>query len=219
MDSDNAFQNAITTLVAKWEKMLAEMPDDPPPPPPAPKPLDMGEAIALARMRLSGAGWNDKIAGDEDTGNIRKAFAEGLLATPRRGVLLAGGVGCGKTMAVRALYPRARFLMLSDAVVVEGLEDYEADERERSPKSFTVLDDLGAEPSIRFRKDKDFVGDWIVMRHSRWQYGRMGAVAVTTNLTRDELLGKYGGRVVSRLMEMVVPVVISGGDHRKRLTV
>jgi len=218
LPADNAFQDAMRNMLARLERTVAEMPDDPPPPPP-PKPLDMEGAIALARKRLAGAGWDAAVAGEADTVLICKAFAMGLLAAPRRGVLLAGGVGCGKTMAALALYPAARFLRLSDPDTVEGLEEYEPSEAERSAKGFTVLDDLGAEPPVKFRKDKDFAGDWIVRRHVCWQRGGMGAVAVTTNLTRGELLVKYGERVVSRLMEMVVPVEISGGDHRKRLTI
>jgi hypothetical protein len=198
---------------------------------------DLERFTGVARGRLARAGWDVSVAGAEETLTLCRAFAAGWLALPRRGLLLSGTFGCGKTMAARAIYTYtlgeehqgdnlyfgSAVFDLYDPAVVQRLEE-PPDMRPgyvfgyNTKRGTVVLDDMGAEPVINFRKDKDFVGDYIIRRHRYWLVGYTGAIAVTTNLTGEEMAERYGGRVMSRLMEMVVPVRMTGGDRRRRIT-
>lgn len=82
-----------------------------------------------------------------------------------------------------------------------------------------ILDDIGVEDIIHeYGNVIDVVGDFIQMYHLN---GR-GMFVATTNLhaTRvdgvDGINEKYGGRVLSRLLEMCVVLKLSGQDKRER---
>ena len=59
-------------------------------------------------------------------------------------------------------------------------------------------------------------GDFIVTWHELHRTGTR--LVVTTNLTTAELDARYGGRVLSRLKDLCVPLRLNGGDKRKWTT-
>lgn len=150
----------------------------------------------------------------------------------RRGLLLMGGVGCGKSTAMRALrstvnrlvelrcrhdYGLTRQLMMG---IVSATEL--SDDRQTDPKMFEAdcrrlmlgIDDLGVEITERHSYgDAVRPIEEVIMR----RYDDLRAVTVvTTNLTLDQLKGKYSARVIDRMREMFQVVSFTGiGSFRK----
>ena len=182
--------------------------------------------IKVAERRLERSGWLESVAGRDDWVSVVSGFAAGMSADPRRGVLLSGSFGCGKTMAATALYRKEGVDHKGDCYTGVVLSCAEVDDWSgfhpgaafNHSLGWTIFDDMGAEHAPDFGK-KDAVADLVMRLHKRW-IGRYGCgIAVTTNLTGEQMAARYGGRVMSRIMEMVVPVSLSGRDKRKRVTV
>ncbi|MDD4017818.1 MAG: hypothetical protein PHV28_07715 [Kiritimatiellae bacterium] len=57
-----------------------------------------------AEKRLETLGYKREVAGS-DFDALRKAFATAYASEPWRGILLTGGVGCGKTFGITSLLP------------------------------------------------------------------------------------------------------------------
>ena len=77
-----------------------------------------------------------------------------------------------------------------------------------------LLDDLGAENiKNEYGVKRDIAGEFICRYHTRGK----GRLFITTNLTGEQLLDRYGGRVVDRLKQMCVPVRMTGTSKRKWL--
>jgi hypothetical protein len=180
---------------------------------------------ALALRRLLAGGWSPDTAGAADAELIIAAFALGLSRSPKRGALLSGAFGCGKTLACSALYRAEGMDARNRTYSCRFLACFEADtwgyfEHDASychRLGWIVLDDLGADLSPEPGR-RDIVGDLIMRLHKHWARGLGSGLAVTTNLTGAQLAARYGGRVMSRLMEMVVPVALTGSDHRSRVS-
>lgn len=182
--------------------------------------------VKIAERRLERAGWLESVAGKGDWLSVVTAFAAGMEAEPRRGALLSGSFGCGKTMAATALYrvegTDAKGNWFTGVALpcaeAEEWPAFDAGAAFNAPQGWTILDDMGAEAAPDFGK-KDPVAELVMRLHKRWA-ARVGCgIAVTTNLTGEQMAARYGGRVMSRVMEMVVPVVLAGRDKRKRVTV
>ena len=70
------------------------------------------------------------------------------------------------------------------------------------------LDDLGSEITTEFFKEALFV---IV----NWRYARRLPIILTTNLSKGEIIERYGQPLLSRLIEAVEIVRLEGRDRRK----
>lgn len=171
--------------------------------------------------RLLEGGFLAEVAGP-DFALVIAAASAGAAATPRRGVLLTGAYGCGKTMAAELIYPGIKRVSVVDVRHISWL-NAESDGSSEHPGMMDkaiLLDDVGAErPGNDYGVRIEVVGDWLCRRHEQWVKGRAPLLAVTTNLNAEAIGERYGGRMLSRLLEMVVPVRMVGGDHRKRVTV
>lgn len=143
-----------------------------------------------------------------------------------RGLLLFGGVGCGKTTLMRifqanpkasfAVHPCARFAEMFAAK--EG--GYEAIKRYYgngtgmrnyfNQEVYGIcFDDLGEETSKKhFGNETNVMETILLARYDRpetWKYTH-----ITTNLTVDQIEEIYGARVRSRMREMFIPVEFKG---------
>ena len=182
--------------------------------------------VKVAEERLERGGWLEAVAGRADWNRVVSAFVAGMRAVPKRGALLAGAFGCGKTMAVRALYRAEGMDGRGDTysglvLACSAAEDWaplDPGGTYMHGLGWLVLDDMGAEALPRADR-ADAVGERVTAFHRFWSAGKGGGLAVTTNLTGEQMAARYGGRVMSRLMEMVVPVALEGGDKRRRVTV
>ena len=125
----------------------------------------------------------------------------------RKGILLSGPVGCGKTSLMRLLkfiIPFQRpYEVISTRNIVFGfnhigyktVEDY-------GSSGYFCFDDLGIEPRGRyFGKDCEVMGEILLSRHDFFQRYKV-RTHVTTNLSANELEERYGLRVRSRMREL-----------------
>ena len=71
-----------------------------------------------------------------------------------------------------------------------------------------VIDDFGIERRTEFVDDE-------LMRVFDWRYRDLRAVAVSTNLSPQEMQAKYGDRLLSRWVQQCEIIRIEAGDFRK----
>ena len=184
---------------------------------------------------LEANGFKREIAGDEDFNAAVNALeklaehyrlrdeakARGALIVPRRkGIIVAGDYGVGKTCFMDAVskmfpdYPLYRVdLALSDEVrklTRNWMEYYACDLYAKQ----VYLDDLGAELSgkdygVRFEAVTEFIATYHVRSG--------GSLFITTNLNGEEIDERYNGRILSRLKELCIPLHFKGKDKRRWL--
>lgn len=140
---------------------------------------------------------------------------------PKKGLLLSGPVGCGKTSLMKLLrcmtphYPTyeiipARnisfgFNHIGYSIIVQY-----------GDHSFYCFDDLGIEPTGRFfGKDCNVLGEILLSRHELFLSHRVKTHA-TTNLNAQELEERYGNRVRSRMREMFNLISFDAESKDKR---
>ncbi|OBX25728.1 hypothetical protein LX77_02821 [Gelidibacter algens] len=143
---------------------------------------------------------------------------------PRKGILLSGPVGCGKTTLMTLLrhiiptnrpydiIPCRNVIFSFNHLGFKTVEDY------GNTKSF-CFDDLGIEPMGRFYgKDLNVMGEVLLSRYELFiQSKQRIKTHATTNLDADELEEHYGHRVRSRMRKLfnIIDFDESAGDKRK----
>lgn len=139
----------------------------------------------------------------------------------KRGVLMIGNYGCGKTHLAAAILNTMINSGVSGMFVVvpellnkmrDSFDD-ESSTREIEEQAKTVdvlvLDDLGAE------KPSDWVREQLYILIN-YRYENELPTIVTTNCNGSELRDKLGARILSRIVEMTVPIVIDAPDYRMK---
>jgi len=194
-------------MVAGMEKLVASA-------------LRMGTTKPLASLMpvssdpaavLEAAGYRREVAGRDFDALVAAC------ATARQkgaGLLLSGMTGCGKTMAIRVLAPKSqacRWIDCSNPMQVAWLDDHDIFDRLRG----FVLDDLGAEPvennyGVQRFPVANCIHRLMAMVEGGTTWPRL---YVTTNLTSLEISERYGDRMLSRLLALVVPVRMEGKDY------
>lgn len=162
------------------------------------------------RLRLNQNGWTESVAGDDfNVGLNALVKSSGM---ERYGIIVTGEYGCGKTSFVQSALKGIRTINCTIPEQVDYLnyESYRESISELMDSSI-LIDDLGAE---RIRNNygvrEDLVGDFICRYHL---YGK-GRLYITTNLRGEEILERYGGRVLSRLKDLCIPIKFKGADKR-----
>lgn len=149
-----------------------------------------------------------------------------------KGLCLAGNFGVGKTWLMKLFCRNQRqvFHLVSAKVIANTFETSGEDgieifiKPQKNPvndaSSFyqtfagLCIDDLGTEDvKTHYGNRKNVVGDLIELRYSNKATGPL--LHATTNLTSDQLSEFYGGRIRSRLREIVNWIELPGNDKRK----
>ncbi len=141
----------------------------------------------------------------------------------RKGVLLWGGNGTGKTMWVSLFGPS---MSSSQDIVAAyrkwGMEEMlcwlsptkEYAEYLNHKGSNVTIDDIGAEPTVcDYGTRLEVVGEAIVDRYCLFQRGK-GITYATTNLSPNKIKARYDDRILSRLMELCNFIEFKGKDQR-----
>lgn len=150
----------------------------------------------------------------------------------RKGILLFGAVGCGKTTLMKLFMhnPRASFVMKScrevaaeftkngEEVLFKYSRVYEANmvENPFKTKSWGIcFDDLGTEDIKKHYGNESNVMENVLLN----RYDRIAEIPyrthTTTNISGEQMGEYYGTRVRSRIREMFNSFELDGGDLRK----
>jgi DNA replication protein DnaC len=146
----------------------------------------------------------------------------------RKGILLCGPVGCGKTTLMNliklALPPEQRYIIKScREVSFEFIQDGYTVIRKYSNLSFKneipkvyCFDDLGTENSLKyFGNDCNVMAEILLSRYDLFITRRM-LTHITTNLNSSEIEEIYGKRVRSRLREQFNLIAFNESAKDKR---
>ena len=159
-------------------------------------------------------GWNPKVAGLETAKLVLAAIAE-MLKTGK-GLLLSGEYGVGKTRLMKALYRCTNrptfFIDLTDAEQIDKFTRYYQEFYAIDPmKRYVFIDDMGNEShKNEYGEVHQYAEEFIVKYHLHGE----GRIFITTNYSLKEFDDRYGGRLTSRLKDLVVPVRLEGKDKR-----
>ncbi|WP_299546977.1 ATPase [Seonamhaeicola sp.] len=139
----------------------------------------------------------------------------------RKGILLSGPVGCGKTSLMKLLryitphyahydvIPTRNITFAFNHIGYRIIKQY-------GDHCFYCFDDLGIEPIGRhFGKDCNVMGEVLLSRHELFLKYRFKSHG-TTNLNAHELEERYGSRVRSRMRELFNLVAFDNGSRDKR---
>lgn len=139
----------------------------------------------------------------------------------KKGILLSGPVGCGKTSLMKLIrhitphyqaydmIPTRNVTFAFNHIGYTTIEQY-GDSR------FYCFDDLGVEPTGRFfGKDCNVMGEVILSRYELFINHHVKTHG-TTNLNAQELEERYGNRVRSRMREMFNLIGFDKGSRDKR---
>lgn len=144
----------------------------------------------------------------------------------RKGLLLTGPVGCGKTSLmslIRCLkYPGFHYQVISSREIGMQFMDqgypvvkhYSAT-GQRIPQVF-CFDDLGSEPNMKYYGNETNVMAEILLNRYDLLIQRRIPTHITTNLSASELEQAYGNRLRSRFREMFNLIAWNANARDKR---
>ncbi len=162
-----------------------------------------------------------------------KHHAENLGISFRKGILLTGPVGCGKTCLMSLmrnfLKPEEQHMMkpcrdVSFEFIQEGYstihkysrESFHQKSSEMIPKPY-CFDDLGTEQNLKyFGNECNVMAEVLLSRYDLF-VSRGMLTHLTTNLSATEIENAYGNRLRSRLREMMNLISFDKGSFDKRI--
>jgi DNA replication protein DnaC len=149
-----------------------------------------------------------------------------------KGILIAGNFGVGKTWLMRVFARnQLQVFQVHNAKDIADLFEKDGVDSQTQfidPPRLPVndiqnfyhrfiglcIDDMGTErEKNNYGNRKNVIGDLIELRYSRKATGHL--LHITTNLNADQLKEMYGGRVTSRLREIMNIIHLTGEDRRK----
>ncbi|HEY4786645.1 MAG TPA: hypothetical protein VIH57_11375 [Bacteroidales bacterium] len=147
----------------------------------------------------------------------------------RKGILLSGPVGCGKTSLmnlVKLVLPQEQRYIVKSCreVSFEFIQDGYTVIRKYSIHSFNkdipktyCFDDLGTENNLKYYgNDCNVMAEILLSRYDLFVNRRM-LTHITTNLSSSEIEELYGERVRSRMREMFNLIAFSESSKDKRM--
>lgn len=150
--------------------------------------------------------------------NLYANMKDGCRNADRRGLLLLGPPGTGKTMAlylVSGLFG-IEFLRAGEVAAVFASLGEEAfwDKMSSYRGHPVIVDDLGAERDTKNFGNAPPIAEWLQRRYNSWQLGGP-ETHIASNLSQEDLALRYTERVLDRMREMMIPKVITGESMRR----
>ncbi len=138
--------------------------------------------------------------------------------TSRRGLMLVGGVGIGKTHALKSLCVEqatkgVTFALRTYAEIIEGLMDFKTDKETKTLVTTgygLVIDDFGIGAKSETATTKLF--QVLVERQNKGYKTFM-----SSNLTPNQIADRYPPYIVSRMRELMKVILVDGPDYRKKI--
>ena len=150
---------------------------------------------------------------------VNRQEAENYLKAKYRGAILIGSPGVGKTTLVKTdrMVSASILAMEFQAGGLEAVKGL-INSQLTTQQNIVVIDDLGLEQDVKhFGNGLDPV-EYVIQRiyDINQQYpDNPVTLYLTTNLKKEELINKYGIRVVERIWEMCDRVLIDDVNLRK----
>ncbi len=153
---------------------------------------------------------------------------------PNKGIMLSGGIGCGKTTLMRffEFNQKHSFFTFSCLSVSSDFArgGYEATEKynklitayQYNEKSFgqteygICFDDLGTEVDKKFYGNQSNCLNEIILNRYNQKETLKARTHITTNLTADEIENRYGSRLRSRCRELFNVIDFEGDNDRRK---
>lgn len=166
-------------------------------------------------QKLREYGFKREVAGANDFDKAIKA-ANYIIANPGKGLMITGLTGSGKTTFAKALRSIDKLSCMihctadiSDLASPQMQEDF--------TRSSVIIDDLGSEKEynefgVKRELVAEFINAFYIANVERKSGNRL---VITSNLSGEDFLARYGARVYSRLKEMCAFVKFEGKDKRK----
>lgn len=169
---------------------------------------------------LSLKGFEKSVAG-VNFDKVVKAFGV-MRDTPKKGIIISGAVGTGKTLALKALFPFTNICKLVNVCELQKIEPHKNDDGDKFwsvPIGDIILDDLGNEAiksdyGIKVDVLCDFIMYWHTEKYENCKDN--DRIFATTNLNAKQLQDRYGDRIVDRLLAMCVFVNFEGTSKREK---
>ena len=161
------------------------------------------------------------ITGTEVGAKIQKVV-EWMTGSPvRSGLIFQGTIGSGKTTLTYAMY--GLYKQLASPVIYTTaynlhtqfkhyLEKEDSRYEEILKAKYLFLDELGSEPERCQSYGTDYTP---VQNLISYRYDRKLPTVVTTNLADDNILDRYGPRMMDRINEMFSILRFKGDSYRK----
>lgn len=158
-----------------------------------------------------------------------KAGAEKYNISFRKGILLSGPVGCGKTslMNILRLFQKAEerlILKTCRDVSFEFIQDGYSTIHKYSKQSFKndvprayCFDDLGTENNLKYFGNECNIMAEILLSRYEFFISRQMLTHLTTNLNSSEIEEIYGTRIRSRLREQFNLIAFNETSKDKRI--
>ncbi len=161
---------------------------------------------------------------DDNTRTKIAQTAKWICESPRKGLMLYGNVGAGKTMLLNSLIRLFREVgywhpKLFAATAIDLCQYFRKDEteghyREAVKSEILMIDDLGCEPEVCMIYGVKHTPIQNLL-YDRYRFQR--TIVITSNLTDKELLERYGIRMKDRMDETFDFITFSNQSYRKHL--
>ncbi|NDV63783.1 hypothetical protein D0T60_00720 [Bacteroides sp. 224] len=128
-----------------------------------------------------------------------------------RGLFLFGDCGRGKSLLSRYVIPAILLKYMKRVISVYDIQDMNAKIDEVLRKHIISLDDIGTEElSVNYGNKRLAFAEIMDSVEKR---GKL--VIVSTNLKKDEIIGRYGERIYDRIISTTYRIEFKGNSLRK----
>ena len=156
----------------------------------------------------------EKMITDDNLNNKIERIVKWIYQSPKRGLLLCGTVGNGKTTMLRALYNvfKNSSYLYTTQTVYENYRINDAFREHLKSSKILFLDDLKEEHAIQKNYGESFhpVTDLL-----EYRYMKNALTIISTNCTVEELHNAYGDRFYDRLKGMYNIIYYTTPSYRR----